>query len=120
MPQITLTRGAAARLAQFISTAGLLTDQAKLFRIGEFNENYLADMEPAPAQPGADGKPADFVAWQKASISWARDCLPPIDIKERVKDALKDLVQAAANRNLLSGSISDVALLRSLGLSPED
>lgn len=120
MPMLNLPLGAAARLAQLCSTTGLLHDQAKLYRIGEFNENYLSDLKPSPVRPDAKASTEQWAEWDGQSKRWVREQLPPIEVKERTRDALRELVTSAIDKGQMSGSLSDTLLMRALGLSPED
>ena len=100
---ISLTQGAADALRHLIGAPGLLTDPGQLYRVGEFSETHLVDLD-VPEKPER--------AWQKTQM-------PAIEISERTRDALKALVQAAITKGALSGHASVVVLIREFGLAPD-
>jgi len=105
---IKLTNGAAHLLSNLCSAPGMLTDPAQLFRVGEFAENHLTELAPEPKD-----------VTQAEAKAWNRFVQPPVEISERVRDALKELVRVAISKGAIGGHPSVMALMRELGLAPE-
>lgn len=106
---ITLTAAAAHELALLAAQRGLLTKPAPIRRVARFARDHLASLPELPR----GGSTADLLAWSDAVAVDA-------EVPERVRDALKALVQAGVERGVVSCTSGSGDLLAELGLVDED
>lgn len=119
-PTLHLTNGSAQRLAQLIATAGLLTAPTELYLVGAFAEAHLSELPTPPVQPGQDGKPQDWQAFNTEYKAWASVEIDQIETTIKRRDALKALVKSACDKGAISGNRADARLLRELGLAGDE
>ncbi len=104
---IPLTNAAAIELLTLAQMRGLLTDEKQAKRVSDFIRKHLRTV---PDQPKVN---AEVIAW--AEIQYAKP-----EAKEKTRDALKALVQAAATKGALSCGFGAGDLLEVLGLAEAD
>ena len=112
---LNLTNAAAVLLGQICATT--VPDKFReVVLVGEFSENYLSDLR-APIQPANEGKPADWVAWDKEVKAWQREHLPAITVTDPQRDALRSLIKKG--RDKVVGSPAGCALIKAFGLADD-
>lgn len=116
---ILLTVASANVLVQIAATPGLLSGP-KLIRAGLWVEDHLSDLPEAPLHPGQGANPTELVEHNRAVKTWGRSSLPPIEIGEKDKDAIKALLESAQAKQILAASPAVARLLVAFGLGPED
>jgi hypothetical protein len=114
-----LTIASAQLLGQIAAQPGLMSGP-KLIRAGLWVEDHLTDLPMPPIQPGRDGQPCDWRDYEQAAKAWGRTMLPPIEISEKDRDAIKALLEAAQGKQMLAASPAAARLLVAFGLGPED
>jgi hypothetical protein len=112
---ITLTNAAAVLLGQIC--ASTVPDKFReVVLVGEFSENYLSDLR-APVQPANDGKPADWVAWDKEVKAWQRETLPAITVTDAQRDALRGIIKKGKDK--VAGTAGGAKLIVAFGLADD-
>ena len=104
---LTLTNGAAIELATLACARGLLTKPAQIRRVSQFARANLRSLP-------------EFKGEMTAQADWSEEVFAEVQVRERERDALKALVQAAAEKNALACSLGTGDLLAVLGLADED
>lgn len=116
MTALCLTVGAANILGEIAAAPGLLSVPADLYRVGRFAEDHLTDLPQRPAKK--DGQ--TDLEWIADLKAWDRTILPTVEIKPAAYESLRALVRSSIEKSMLPARPSTVALLRALGLGPED
>jgi hypothetical protein len=104
---IRLTNGMAVALANLAATRGLLTKPVHIRKVSQFIREHLRTI------PEFRGEHSVMVAWSDAHFL-------EITVKERVRDALKELVKSAADKGALSCALGEGDLLVLFGLADEE
>jgi len=103
-----LTNGAAFELARLASIQGLLRKAHHVRRVAQFlREHILASF------PEYRGDQKGLPAWSDAEFA-------TVEVREKIRDALKALVQSALENGALSGSLGCGDLVTIFGLADED
>lgn len=104
---IKLTNAAASELATLVTGRGLITDEKHLLRVSKFARKYLRNLPQPPTDP-------------KDSADWAETEFAAVEVKEKTRDSLKELVKAAAGKGALCCNFGAGDLLEILGLAEAD
>lgn len=114
---LKLTRGAVQAISEIAAIPGLLTDINISCRVNEFTDYIAPDLGPQPKLK-KDATQWDAEAYVEAVKKWRLVELDPIEISEKIRDALKELMTAAQKAGKLSAERHTSLVMRALGLAP--
>ncbi|MBU6247135.1 MAG: hypothetical protein KGN77_05210 [Xanthomonadaceae bacterium] len=104
---LKLTNGAAIELAVLAGARGLLTKKELIGRVVKFARAHLRKLP-------------EFKGEMAAQADWSEEIFAEVQVRERERDALKALVQSAADNKALACTLGTGDLLAVLGLAEDE
>lgn len=106
--KLRLSKGAAIELANLIGAGrGILVKPALIRRVSQFGREHLR-------------APPEYRDGLAGMADWSEETFAEVEITERVRDALKALVQSAAEKGVLSCAIGVGDLLAAFGIGDDE